>query len=370
MITAKGLEGIVVDDSAICKIDGNAGRLIYRGYDIHDLASSLSFEEVTYLLWNGDLPNADQLKEFNNDFAHQRSIPENLKSAIRKLPASSNALDVLRTAISVLGAEMPLKKPDMVDAIAISAKIPTINAAFDRIRKGQEPIEPRYDLSHAANYLYMLTGRPAEAVKADALNKYLILLADHSMNSSTFTARVVASTWSDAYSAVVAAICALKGPLHGGAPAPVLKMLQDIGKPERAEAWIRNELRSDRRLMGFGHRVYRTTDPRAEILREIAEKSAPKDLIDLAKNVEETGIRILQEYRPQRKLYANVEFYSAVVMHSVGLPPDLFTATFAASRSIGWTANILEQVANNRLIRPETKYTGPLDRKVVPINAR
>jgi citrate synthase len=265
---------------------------------------------------------------------------------------------------------MPLKKPDMTDAVNIAAKIPTINAAFDRIRKGQEPIDPRDDLNHSANYLYMLTGSEAAPVKVNALNKYLILLADHGMNSSTFTARVVASTWSDAYSAVTAAICALKGPLHGGAPASVLKMLQDIGTPDRAEKWLRDELKSGRRLMGFGHRVYRTTDPRAEILREIAEQTAPPSLTDLAKKVEETGIRILQEYRRERRLYANVEFYSAVVMHSVGLPTDLFTATFAASRSIGWTANILEQVANNRLIRPEIQYTGPTNRKVVPINAR
>jgi len=370
MITAKGLEGVIVDDSAICKIDGNAGRLIYRGYDIYDLTSSLSFEEVAYLLWNGNLPNEAQLKEFSNQLIHQRAIPKTLTTALRNLPASSNALDVLRTSISLLGTEAPLKKPDMQDAIAISAKVPTINAAFDRIRNGHEPIDPRDDLNHASNYLYMLTGKIAEPVKADALNKYLILLADHGMNSSTFTARIVASTWSDAYSAMVAAICALKGPLHGGAPGPVLKMLQDIGRPDRAEEWIRNELKSDRRLMGFGHRVYRTTDPRAQILKQIAEKSADKDLVELAKKVEETGVRVLQEYRPQRKLYANVEFYSAVVMHSVGLSPDLFTATFAASRSVGWTANILEQATNNRLIRPQIAYTGPLDRKVVPINAR
>jgi len=370
MIATKGLEGVIIDNSEICKIDGNAGRLIYRGYDIHDLASSLSFEEAAYLLWNGDLPNREELKDFNDQIVRQRSIPESLNTVIRNLSTSSNALDVLRTAISTLGVKVPLTKPDMADAIAISAKIPTINAAFERIRNGHEPIEPRDDLNHAANYLYMLTGSSPDPVKVDALNKYMILLADHGMNSSTFTARVVASTWADAYSAVVAAICALKGPLHGGAPAPVLQMLQEIGKPERAEEWIRNELNSDRRLMGFGHRVYKTTDPRAQILREIAEKSAPKDLIELAKKVEETGIRILQEYRPQRKLYANVEFYSAVVMDSVGLPPDLFTATFAASRSIGWTANILEQVANNRLIRPQIEYTGQIDRKVVPINAR
>jgi len=277
---------------------------------------------------------------------------------------------VLRTAISTLGTGQPIKKPDIGDAIAITAKIPTINAAFDRIRRGQEPLEPRPNLDHAANYIYMLTGREPDRNKVDALNKYLILLADHGMNASTFTARIVASTWSDMHSAVVAAICALKGPLHGGAPAPVLRMLKEIGKPERAEPWIREQLKEGQRLMGFGHRVYRTTDPRAEILRGIASKSAEKSFFELATNVEQTGVRILQEHRPERKLYTNVEFYSSVVMDSVGLPPDLFTATFAASRTVGWTANVVEQVANNRLIRPEIEYTGPVDRKVVAIEKR
>jgi len=370
LIVAKGLEGVIVDTSDICLIDGNAGRLIYRGYDIHDLASSLSFEEVAYLLWNGNLPNQRQLDELQTRLDQERPIPENLKTAIRSLPASSNTLDVLRTAISILGTGVPLKTPDMADAVAITAKIPTINAAFDRVRRGQEPVDPRNGLSHAANYLYMLTGREPDPIKVDAMNKYFIVLADHGMNSSTFAARVVASTWSDMHSAITAAIGALKGPLHGGAPAPVLQMLKDIGKPERAEAWIRDELKAGRRLMGFGHRVYRTTDPRAEILREIAGKTANKGFVELARKVEETGIRVLQEKRPERKLYTNVEFYSAVVMDSVGLPPDLFTATFAASRSVGWTANVLEQVANNRLIRPQTEYTGPRDRKVIPIKNR
>jgi citrate synthase len=248
--------------------------------------------------------------------------------------------------------------------------MPTINAAFDRLRRGQEPLDPLPGLGHAANYIYMLTGKEPEEAKVDALNKYLILLADHGMNSATFTARIVASTWSDMYSAITAAIGALKGPLHGGAPAPVLQMLKDIGTPERAEPWIRDELKAGRRLMGFGHRVYMTTDPRAEILRDVASKTADKKFFELARSVEETAIRILQTEKSRKKLYTNVEFYSAVVMDSVGLPPDLFTATFAASRSVGWSANVLEQVANNRLIRPETEYTGPRDRKVVPIDKR
>ncbi len=370
MIIAKGLEGVVIDTSSICLIDGNAGSLIYRGYDIHDLAANLTFEETAYLLWNGDLPTQPQLADLQKRLSQERSIPENLKKSIRNLPRSSNTLDVLRTAISLLGTGIPLKKPDISDAITITAKTPTINAAFDRIRQGKETLDPRPDLGHAANYVYMLTGKEPDPVRADALNKYLILLADHGMNSSTFTARIVASTWSDMYSAITAAIGALKGPLHGGAPAPVLQMLKDIGKPERAESWMRNELQVGRRLMGFGHRVYKTTDPRAEILREIASRTADRNFFELARRVEETGIRVLQEERPERKLYTNVEFYSAVVMDSVGLPPDLFTATFAASRSVGWSANVLEQVANNRLIRPETEYTGPRDRKVVPIEKR
>jgi citrate synthase len=370
MIVAKGLEGVIVDTSNICLIDGNAGRLIYRGYDIHDLVSTLSFEEVAYLLWNGDLPDQRQLDELKTRLDQQRSIPASLKTAIRNLPTSSNTLDVLRTAISILGTGIPLKTPAMADAVEIAAKIPTINAAFDRIRKGQEPVDPRSGLSHAANYLYMLTGHEPDPVKVDALDKYLIILADHGMNSSTFTARVVTSTWSDMYSAITAAIGALKGPLHGGAPAPVLQMLKGIEKPERAETWMRDELKAGRRLMGFGHRVYRTTDPRAEILREIASKTAEKSFFELARNAEDTGIRVLQEDRPRKKLYTNVEFYSAVVMDAVGLPPDLFTATFAASRCVGWTANVLEQVANNRLIRPEIEYTGPTGRHVIPMNQR
>jgi citrate synthase len=370
MIVAKGLEGVILDTSSICRIDGNAGRLIYRGYDIHDLAANLTFEEVAYLLWNGELPKRDTLEDLKRKLASERAIPDSLKDSIRKLPKSSDALDVLRTAISTLGTGHPMKKPAMEDAIAITAKVPTINAAFDRIRHRLEPVDPRPDLGHAANYLYMLNGTEPSPEKVDALDKYLILLADHGMNPSTFTARVVASTWSDMYSAIVAGICALKGPLHGGAPAPVLRMLKEIQRPERAEGWLREHLKSGERIMGFGHRLYRTTDPRAEILRTIAGKSAEKGFFELATQVEQTGVRILQEHRPGRKLYTNVEFYSSVVMDSVGLSSDLFSATFAVSRAVGWSANVLEQVAYNRLIRPEIEYTGPMDKKVVPIQDR
>lgn len=368
----KGLEGVVVDTSDICLIDGNAGRLSFRGYDLDDVVENLSFEETAYLLWHGNLPTMRQLTDLKKHLSEERQIPLSVETLIRCQPTSADALDVLRTSISMLGTGRSLKRhvSDVSDAIAITAKIPTINAAFDRIRRGEEPSEPRSDLDHAANYMYMLTGSEPDPVKLDALSKYLILLSDHGMNSSTFAARVVASTWSDMYSAITAAIAALKGPLHGGAPVPVLSMLQTIGEPERAESWIREELDSGRRLMGFGHRVYKTADPRAALLSSIAHDTADMNFFELARHVEQTGIRVLQEYHPKRKLYANVEFYSAVLLHSVGLPPELFTATFAASRIVGWTANVLEQAANNRLIRPEIEYTGHKNRKITALTRR
>jgi citrate synthase len=368
-VIAKGLENVIVDTSSICRIDGTAGRLIYRGYDINDLVN-LSFEEVAFLLWNGELPTSKQLADLQERFKKERIIPEATKEWISRLPTTSNPLDSLRTIISMMGSGLPLAKPNIDNAIAITAKISTINAAFYRIRNNKEPIDPDQEYNHAENYVHMMTGEKPDRKKAEALNKYLILLADHGMNASTFTARVVASTLSDMHSSITAAICALKGPLHGGAPAPVLRMLQDIGTPDRAEAWIKRELDADRRLMGFGHRVYRTTDPRAEILRSIASFDADTEFLNLAKHVEQTALQLLHELRPRKKLYTNVEFYSAVVMHSIGFPPDLFTATFAASRAVGWSAHVLEQVANNRLIRPEIEYTGPLDKTVKPLPQR
>jgi citrate synthase len=365
----KGLEGVIVDRSSISLIDGNVGRLIYRGYDIHELVD-LQFEGIAFLLWNGELPSRSQLNDLKEQFSRERSISDHTINLIRRLPASANALDVLRTTISTIATGLPLKRPDVKQAISITAKIPTINAAFDRIRNGKSPVSPVPEYNHAQNYLYMMTGEEPDPEEADALNKYLILLADHAMNASTFTARIVASTLSDMYSAIIAAICALKGPLHGGAPAPALHMLQEIGKPEDAEAWIRSALAADRRIMGFGHRVYRTTDPRAEILRSLANRVADRDLFELAQQVEQTAIRLLRQLKPGKALYTNVDYYSALVLHSIGLPADLFTATFAASRSVGWSANILEQDVNNRLIRPKIEYIGPYNKKVVPLAQR
>lgn len=364
-----GLEGIVAATTSISKVEGTAGRLIYRGYNIHDLARTTNFEEVAHLLWFGQLPTQAQLAALKARLAAERSLPPAVLQAIRTLPAETEPMDVLRTAVSAWGALSIKGKPTLEQAIAVTARFPVVLAAFHRLRTGKEPLESRSELGHAANYLYLLTGQEPPEEHVRGLNAYLVLLADHGMNASTFTARVVASTESDIVSSVVAAIGALKGPLHGGAPSKVLDMLNEIGTTENAEPWLRNAITNGTRLMGFGHRVYKTEDPRAEELREMAQVADPKSFV-LFRRVEELSVALLDELKPGRRLYTNVEFYSAALMSSVGFPGDLFTPTFAVSRAAGWTAHILEQVSNNRLIRPEADYTGPMDVKFVSLNER
>lgn len=364
-----GLEGIVAATTALSKVEGTAGRLIYHGYNIHALAQTTSFEEIIHLLWFGHLPTAVELSDLKQRLVAQRTIPDTVMQVIRALPKDTEPMDALRTAASAWGAASIKGKPTIEQAIALTARFPLFLAAFHRLRTGQEPLEAQSNLDYAANYLYLLTGQvpPAEHVKG--LNAYLVLLADHGMNASTFTARIVASTESDIVSAVVAAIGALKGPLHGGAPSKVQDMLNEIGSIENAEPWLREAILNGGRLMGFGHRVYKTEDPRAEELREMARVADPQEFV-LARRVEELAIALLDELKPGRRLYTNVEFYSAVLLASVGLPGDLFTPTFAVSRVAGWTAHILEQASNNRLIRPEADYTGPIDLPFVPLNQR
>jgi citrate synthase len=260
-------------------------------------------------------------------------------------------------------------KPTIEQAIAVTARFPIFLAAFHRLRNGLQPLESHPELGHAANYLYLLTGKIPEEQHVKALDAYLVLLADHGMNASTFTARVVASTESDIVSALVAAIGALKGPLHGGAPSKVMDMLEAIGTTENAENWLRSALARGERLMGFGHRVYKTEDPRAEELRGLARLADPQEFV-LARRVEELALALLKEQKPDQRLNTNVEFYSAVLLVAVRLPGDLFTPTFAVSRVAGWTAHILEQISNNRLIRPEADYTGPGEAQFVPLNER
>ncbi len=364
-----GLEGIVAATTAISKVEGTAGRLIYRGYNIHDLASTTTFEEVAHLLWFGHLPNQKELTDLKVKLAAERTLPTEVVTILRQLPKTVEPMDALRTATSAWGAMAVKGKPTLEQAIAVTARFPLFLAAFQRLRNGLEPLESHPDLDYAGNCLYLQTGQLPKAEHVKGLNAYLVLLADHGMNASTFTARVVASTESDIVSSVVAALGALKGPLHGGAPSKVLDMLHEIGTVDNAEPWIRDAITNGGRLMGFGHRVYKTEDPRAEELRGMARVADPHGFV-MAHRVEELAVSLLDELKPGRRLYTNVEFYSAALLSSVGLSGDLFTTTFAASRVAGWTAHILEQVQNNRLIRPEADYTGPMDAHFVPLNER
>ncbi len=353
-----GLEGIVAATTSLSKVEGLEGRLIYRGYNIHDLVGRVSFEEVAYLLWYGRLPDNRELTHFKASFSAGRKMPEAVIQTLQALPVSVEPMDALRTLVSAAGGVTFSGRPDIGQALNLTAQFPLILAAFQRKRQGLEILASRPELSHAANYLYLLTGKIPAQNQVKALEAYLVLLADHGMNASTFTARVVASTESDMVSAVVAALGALKGPLHGGAPSKVQDMLEAIGTVENAEKWLREALVRKQRLMGFGHRVYKTEDPRAEELRELARLADPEGY-KLARRVEELAVALLEEEKPGNRLYTNVEFYSAALLASVGLSGDMFTPTFAVGRIAGWTAHILEQVGNNRLIRPEAEYTGP-----------
>ncbi len=366
----KGLRGVVAGQTAVSEVYGQEGRLVYRGYSIRDLVAHATFEEVAYLLWNGELPNRAQLDDLKRQMAAERALPELVMDFLGRVPKDSAPMDVLRTAVSMLGLVDRRQAPTAAQAVSATAKVATILAAFHRIRSGLPPVEPRNDLGHTGNYIYMLTGREPSEVAARCLGAYFILLADHSFNASTFTARVVTSTDSDLYSALSAAIGALKGPLHGGAPALVLGMLDEIGSADRAEAWLRARIEAHQPIMGIGHRVYRAEDPRAEILRGLAQEVCAPAFFQFAYDVEQTALRLVHENPRATRMYTNVEYYSAAVLHAAGLPPDLFTPTFAASRTAGYTAHILEQRAEHDLIRPLAAYVGPTDKNVLPIEQR
>jgi len=370
-LAAKGLEGVVVASTNISHVFGEEGRLVYRGYDISELAAKASYEEVCFLLWNGHLPNRAELDSLNTAMASKRALPEAADVALRALPRETNPMDALRTGISAAGAAIPLSGTPTVDqAMTITALFPTVVAAFHRLRSGRQPIAPRADLGHAANYLYMLTGEVPPDNHIKSLETYLVLLADHGMNASTFTARVIASTESDIASCLTGAIGALKGPLHGGAPSLVMDMLDEIGTVDNIKPWIDHALDTNKKLMGFGHRVYRTTDPRAEILRDMAHHASTEEFFALAHGTEEYAIQELNRRKPERRLYTNVEFYSAAVLNSVGLPRDLYPSTFGVARAAGWSAHVLEQMIGNRLIRPQSEYSGPQGYKFVPVADR
>ena len=354
----KGLEDVVVAQTKLSRVDGENGALIFCGYDIRELARFATFEDAAYLLWHNDLPTRAQLAALKQQLADARVLPDIVLLVLRDLPRDTAPMDALRTGVSALGAGSKLARPNLAQALALTAQVPLIVAAFDRIRRGLEPLAPRADLDHAGNFLYLLHGVAPTSAQNRALNTYLVLLADHGLNASTFAARVVASTLSDLHSSIVAAIGALKGPLHGGAPSRVLDMLDAIGAPANAETWMRAALARKERLMGFGHRMYKTADPRAEILRDLARETCAPEFFARAQTVEETGLNILRAQKPGERLYTNVEFYSAVALNAVGLPRDLFTATFAVALMAGWMAHVLEQVADNRIIRPGAEYIG------------
>ena len=367
-----GLEDVVVSTSDICFIDGDEGRLLYRGYDIHDLVAHSSFEETVYLLWHGTLPAKKELDRFSRELATQRRLPPKVMAVLKTLPKKSHPMDVLRTGVSLLGIYDPdagddSREAKLRKAARIQAQTPTLAATWARIRKGKAPIPPNPRLGLAANFLSMLFGTKPSPLAAKAMDTALILHADHELNASTFAARVTVATLSDIHSGVVSGIGALKGPLHGGANVGVIRMLLEIDEVDRAEAWIKSALGQKKRIMGFGHRVYNTEDPRATHLRKMSEALGRE--VGQTKWYEMSRI-IERTLNEQKGLNANVDFYSASTYYAMGIDSDLYTPMFVMSRVSGWSAHILEQQANNRLIRPRAEYTGPRQATYVPIDRR
>jgi citrate synthase len=368
----RGLEGVVIAETSVGDVRGREGFYHYRQYSAIDLAAARSFEDVWYLMLFGALPDRSESAEFARRVTGLRRLPRELSELLRPLSAAGSDLDVLRTSVSILGAELGWAPTHDIDAemlrnqaVELGSLVPTILAATHRLRAGKEPIQPRSDLGHAANYLWMLDGTEQDVAHVRAIEQYMILTIDHGFNASTFTARVIVSTGADLAAAVCGAIGALSGPLHGGAPSRALAMLDEIGTQDHADGVIRAKLEHGERLMGFGHRVYRTEDPRSAFLRGVAsDLGAP--LYGLASTVEQTALSLLAELKPERELCTNVEFYAGVVMDACGIPREMFTPTFAAARTVGWCAHVLEQAADNRLIRPAAHYAGPPAPQPVP----
>jgi citrate synthase len=354
-----GLEGVVAAETEVSEVDGANGRLIYRGgYLIEDLAPTVTFEEVAYLLWHGELPNQTELDALKKQMAAARHLTDPARGALEAADTSVNPMDVLRTVVSAQGASKGLPKPDLDYAIALTAVFPTIVSAAWRRSQGKELVKSRDDLGHAANLLWMMDGNEPSAERARWVEMYLVLLADHGLNASTFTARVIASTGSDLTSCVVGAIGALKGPAHGGATYAARTMLDKIGTAENAEKWLHDAHARGERFAGFGHRVYRTYDPRARILRDLAKVEAPQ-LHRTAARTEEVALQILHEAHPERPNATNVDFWASVVLTGAEIPKELFTSLFATSRVSGWTAHVLEALKDLRIIRPASVWIGP-----------
>ena len=367
-----GLEGVVAAQSSVGDVDGTRGVLIYQGINIHDLAEHSTFEETVFLLWHGRLPKREELDSLRRELAANQQVPAEVLSLMRQFPRDAEPMDALRTAVSALAFYDPQSRDlsregALRTATKLTAQFPTVVAAIDRLRNGKEPVEPREDLNIATNFLYMLKGEMPSEREARIFDVCLILHADHELNASTFTARVVAGTLADMYGAVTGAIAALSGPLHGGANTNAMKMVLEIGSPERADEWLQDAFAKKKKIMGMGHRVYKTEDPRSVWLRkfskEMGEAKGETRYIEILERLRELVFR-------EKKLYPNVDFYSGSAYYLMGIPLDLFTPIFAVSRISGWTGHILEQYANNRLIRPRAEYIGPRGVEYVPIEER
>jgi citrate synthase len=369
--TGKGLEGVVAAQTRISDVDGREGKLFYAGYDIADLAAHASFEETIHLLHHLELPTASQLEKTIATLRAESTLDPLLVELIASLAERTGPMTTLRTAVSAAAALDPddqeSAEANLRKAYRLMAKTPQIVATYQRLRTGADAIEPRDDLGIAANFLYALTGKQPEPQVARDFDVVLVLYADHTLNASTFAGRVAAATLADMYAAATAAVATLQGPLHGGAIEAVREMLEEIGSPDQAPAWVRERLAAKQKMMGFGHRVYKTWDPRATVLRDIAERLG-RQFGD--SRWFDTSVRVQETVMEEKKLYPNVDFYTASVYSALGLPPDLYTPLFATARMAGWTAHIREQYADNRLIRPDSEYVGPAPRNWKPLESR
>jgi len=369
---AKGLEKVIAGQSSICLIVGDKGKLYYRGYAIEGLAQESSFEEVSFLLLREKLPSREELEAFKKELVRLRKVDPEVLELINRIPGKTHPMAALRTALSIIGNFDPrgdeaAHEANVYKAMNLIAKVPVVIAAFARHRRGQAPVPPDENLNHASNFLYMITGHKPNSIEAKALDQYLILLAEHGFNASTFAARVCVSTLSDMYSAIVAAVGTLKGDLHGSASSRSMEMLLEISEPHNIKSYVDNALAKREKIMGFGHRVYKGPDPRAEVLRGMA-KSLAENRPDGKWYV--LSERLEKEVRARKDLYCNVDFYSAYVLYALGIPVDFFTTIFAMSRVSGWTAHVMEQFSDNRLIRPTSEYTGKIGLVYRPIGER
>ena len=368
----KGLKGVIAADSAVCLVDGQEGRLIYRGYNIHDLAEHSNFEEVCYLLLKGELPSAFQLEEFSTELAEHRRLAPEVVSFLKSLPRDMLPMAALRSAVSVAGmydsrSEETTPEANYQTSLKLIGIMSTLVAAIHRLRQGQDPLEPKPELSHSGNFMYLLNGQIPTADETRAMDLILILHAEHGFNASTFAARVISATLSDWYSVITGAIGALKGPLHGGANTEVLKTLMEIGDAGNVAAYVEDVRARKGKFMGFGHAVYQVEDPRARHLKELSRRLG---LEQGQPQWYEISVELERVVKQTIHKHCNVDFYSASLQHYMGIPGELFTCIFAASRIAGWCAHVLEQWADNKIIRPSSNYTGPADRSYMPIDRR